>query len=116
MTLSLPAGVTMSTTCASAVGSSLTAGSALGAKPLEPFAPSSETAISASAEPTPTVSPTAAWSLTIVPDTGVGTSASILSVEISTSVSLASIRSPSCLCHSRMVPSTTESPIAGITT
>ena len=48
------------------------------------------------------------------PSPGAGTSASTLSVEISTIVSSASIASPSCLCHSRIVPSVTDSPIAGI--
>ena len=46
-------------------------------------------------------------------DAGEGTSASTLSVEISTSVSSASMWSPSDLCHSRTVPSVTDSPIAG---
>ncbi len=45
-----------------------------------------------------------------------GTSASTLSVEISTIVSSAATMSPSALCHSRTVPSATESPMAGITT
>ena len=63
-----------------------------------------------------TVSPSAAWILTTVPATGAGTSASTLSVEISTSVSSAETGSPSALCHSRTVPSVTESPIAGMTT
>ena len=47
---------------------------------------------------------------------GAGTSASTLSVEISTRVSSSVTSSPSCLCHSRMVPSETDSPIAGMTT
>src|SRR5581483_2285898 len=72
--------------------------------------------ISASTAPTVTVSPSAAWILTSVPATGAGTSASTLSVEISTRGSSAATLSPSCLCHSRTVPSDTESPIAGITT
>src|SRR5262249_41609559 len=71
---------------------------------------------SASKAPTETVSPSAAWILTIVPAAGEGTSASTLSVEISTSVSSAATVSPSCLCHSSTVPSVTESPIAGMTT
>ncbi len=79
----------------------------------EPFSPG---AISASTLPTPTVSPSAAWILTTVPETGAGTSASTLSVEISTSVSSSETSSPSCLCHSRMEPSETESPIGGMTT
>ena len=72
--------------------------------------------ISASTSPTLTVSPSAKKSLTIVPLTLAGTSASTLSVEISTSVSSAVTESPSCLCHSRIVPSVTDSPIAGIVT
>jgi len=53
---------------------------------------------------------------TIVPATGEGTSASTLSVEISTSVSSTATLSPSCLCHSRTTPSVTDSPIAGMVT
>ena len=60
--------------------------------------------------------PRSAWTLTTVPVAGEGTSASTLSVEISTIVSSSETESPSCLCHSRMVPSETESPIAGMTT
>ncbi len=63
-----------------------------------------------------TVSPSAACSFMTVPAIGAGTSASTLSVEISTSVSSAVTESPSALCHSRTVPSLTESPIAGMTT
>ena len=63
-----------------------------------------------------TVSPSAAWIFTTVPAAGAGTSASTLSVEISTRVSSSATVSPSCLCHSRMVPSETESPIAGMAT
>ena len=44
------------------------------------------------------------------------TSASTLSVEISTRVSSAETESPSALRHSSTVPSLTESPIAGMTT
>ena len=73
-------------------------------------------AISARTAPTSTVSPSATWIFTTVPEAGAGTSASTLSVEISTSVSSSAIVSPSCLCHSRMVPSETDSPIAGMTT
>ena len=51
-----------------------------------------------------------------MPSIGAGTSASTLSVEISTSVSSAATESPSALCHSSTVPSLTESPIAGMTT
>ena len=72
--------------------------------------------ISASTAPTATVSPSAARIFVTVPVVGAGTSASTLSVEISTRVSSAETSSPSCLCHSRTVPSVTESPICGITT
>ena len=51
-----------------------------------------------------------------MPVAGAGTSASTLSVEISTSVSSSSTLSPACLAHSRIVPSLTDSPIAGICT
>ena len=50
------------------------------------------------------------------PETGAGISASTLSVEISTSVSPSAISSPTFLCHSRTVPSWTDSPIWGRTT
>ena len=73
-------------------------------------------AISASTAPTATVSPSCAWIFTTRPPCGAGTSASTLSVETSTRVSSAATSSPSALCHSRMVPSVTESPIWGITT
>src|SRR5215213_4243419 len=73
-------------------------------------------AISARTAPTSTVSPSAKWIFTTVPEAGAGTSASTLSVEISTRVSSSAIVSPSCLCHSRMVPSETDSPIAGMAT
>ena len=52
-------------------------------------------------------------SSTTVPLAGAGTSASTLSVETSTRTSSASTGSPSCLCHSRTVPSVTDSPICG---
>src|SRR4051794_40265501 len=70
-------------------------------------------AISASTAPTWTVSPSAAWIFATVPLAGAGTSASTLSVETSTRTSSASTRSPSCLRHSRTVPSVTDSPIWG---
>src|SRR3954447_25850915 len=73
-------------------------------------------AISASTAPTWTVSPSAAWIFATVPLAGAGTSASTLSVETSTMTSSASTRSPSCLCHSRTVPSVTDSPIWGSVT
>ena len=101
---------------ASASGSSpLAAGSATGASGAAAAAGAApfSVAISASTAPTLTVSPSAAWILTTVPLAGEGTSASTLSVEISTRVSSASTESPSCLCHSRTVPSVTDSPICG---
>ena len=49
-----------------------------------------------------------------VPAAGAGTSASTLSVEISTSGSSASTRSPTCFSHSSTVPSVTDSPIWGM--
>ena len=96
----VPAGASPSSdTAASAVG---------GAAPL--------VVISARTAPTSTVSPSAAWIFVILPAAGAGTSASTLSVEISTIVSSAATASPSCLCHSRIVPSVTESPIWGMVT
>ena len=59
-------------------------------------------AISASTAPTWTVSPSAAWILTTVPLAGAGTSASTLSVEISTSVSSSGPgRLPACATPGR---------------
>ena len=72
-------------------------------------------AMRASTWPTVTVSPAWARISVIVPEAGAGTSASTLSVEISTIVSSASIESPTCLAHSSTTPSETDSPIAGIT-
>ena len=51
-----------------------------------------------------------------MPEPGLGTSVSTLSVEISSSDSSASIVSPSCLSHLVIVPSETETPIWGMTT
>jgi pyruvate dehydrogenase E2 component (dihydrolipoamide acetyltransferase) len=50
------------------------------------------------------------------PAAGEGTSVSTLSVEISSSVSSASIVSPTCFDHFVIVPSDTETPIWGMTT
>ena len=72
--------------------------------------------ISHSSWPTSTVSPSPARTFTTVPAVGEGTSASTLSVEISTRISSGSTGSPSFLCHSRTVPSVTDSPIAGMVT
>ena len=54
--------------------------------------------------------------LLTTPVPGLGTSVSTLSVEISSSVSSASIVSPSFLSHLTIVPSETETPICGMTT
>src|SRR6185437_10895001 len=86
------------------------AGPAAGAPP----DPSSPGAISASGEPTGTSSSTSASSAVIVPSIGAGTSASTLSVETSTTVSPSLTLSPSATCHSRTMPSVTDSPISGI--
>ncbi len=108
------AGIAISITVASPAGSSCSsAGSSACIAGLAPFSPG---AISASTLPTLTVSPSAAWIFTTVPAMGAGTSASTLSVEISTRVSSSATSSPSCLCHSRIEPSETESPIGGMTT
>src|SRR3954465_9257088 len=72
--------------------------------------------ISHSSWPTSIVSPSPAWIFTTVPAVGDGTSAATLSVEISTRTSSRSTGSPSFLCHSRTVPSVTDSPIAGMVT
>src|SRR4051812_44716843 len=72
--------------------------------------------ISHSSWPTSIVSPSPAWIFTTVPAVGDGTSASTLSVEISTRTSSRSTGSPSFLCHSRTVPSVTDSPMAGMAT
>ncbi len=117
VTDSPPAGVVMSMI---SPGASMTAASAdaplpLPSLPLDGDPPPSPApaAISASTEPTCTVSPSAKWIATMVPLAGAGTSASTLSVETSTRISSASMVSPTCLCHSRMVPSVTDSPMAG---
>src|SRR4051794_31975100 len=49
----------------------------------------------------------------MTPLAGAGTSVSTLSVETSTTPSSASTVSPTCLSHSRIVPSVTDSPIWG---
>jgi hypothetical protein len=111
-----PSGAGAASTGAAPSSASAAAVSGMVAAPLPSAAAAPSSAISASSAPTCTVSPSAAWTLTTVPDAGEGTSASTLSVEISTIVSSSVTESPSCLCHSRMVPSETESPIAGMTT
>ena len=70
----------------------------------------------ASTVPTSTVSPSVTRISVTSPDAGDGTSVSTLSVEISSSVSSASTRSPTSLSHLVIVPSETETPICGITT
>ncbi len=78
--------------------------------------PPSPSVISAITWPTFTVSPSSARIFVTVPVAGDGTSASTLSVEISTIVSSTLMGSPSDRCHSRIVPSVTDSPISGMTT
>jgi len=72
--------------------------------------------IRASTVPTTTVSPSWTRISETTPDAGDGTSVSTLSVEISSSVSSASIVSPTFFDHFVTVPSETETPICGITT
>src|SRR5829696_5421693 len=69
----------------------------------------------ASTCPASTVSPADTKVSSRVPAAGAGTSASTLSVEISTTVSSAATGSPGAFSHSRTVPSDTDSPIWGIT-
>ena len=68
----------------------------------------------ASTWPTSTVSSGWARIFVTTPSDGAGTSASILSVETSTTVSPSATSWPSATCHSRIVPSVTDSPIWGI--
>ena len=63
--------------------------------------------------PRPRSRPASASSSTTVPDTGAGSAASILSVDISARSSPSETWSPALTSHSRRVPSTTESPISG---
>ena len=65
--------------------------------------------------PTVTVSPSSARISVIVPAVGAGSSMSTLSVEISTTAWPSSTASPTLTDHSRMVPSVTDSPPAGVT-
>jgi hypothetical protein len=106
-----PSGVSTAGSCPAGRGAAV--GCGVGAA--EGLAPS-PAATRAITWPTFTVSPAWARISATVPETGAGTSASTLSVEISTSVSSASTASPGCLAHSRITPSDTDSPIAGITT
>jgi hypothetical protein len=66
--------------------------------------------------PTETVCSSSARISTRRPAAGEGTSVSILSVEISHSVSSASTQSPTRLCQATIVPSATDTPICGIVT
>ena len=70
----------------------------------------------ASTVPTSTVCPSWTRISETTPDAGDGTSVSTLSVEISSSVSSASIVSPTPFIHLVIVPSETETPICGMTT
>ena len=87
-----------------------------GSEGVAPSEPSSSTEMRAITCPTVTVSPSATSSSLTVPVAGEGSSTSTLSVEISTIVSSCLIRSPTLTCHSRIVPSVTDSPAAGVTT
>ena len=78
--------------------------------------PASPEVITAMRVPTSTVSPSATRISETMPLPGDGTSVSTLSVEISTIVSSASTRSPTCFRQRVIVPSDTLTPIWGITT
>ena len=106
------AGAASGVSSARASGSGASAGSA-GAPAAASPPPVSITAIRVL---TGTVSPSLARISRTTPVAGAGTSVSTLSVEISTIVSSASIRSPTCFAQRVMVPSDTLTPIWGITT
>ena len=72
--------------------------------------------MTASLVPTSTVSPSWTRICVSVPEAGLGTSVSTLSVEISSRDSSASTCSPSCFSHLVIVPSETDTPICGMTT
>ena len=72
--------------------------------------------MTASFVPTSTVSPSCTRICVSVPEAGLGTSVSTLSVEISSSDSSAATSSPSCFSHLVTVPSETDTPICGMTT
>src|SRR5579884_1435140 len=91
---------------AGAGGSGSAAGASAAAEP--PICPSFV--------PTSTVSPSWTRICVSVPEAGLGTSVSTLSVEISSSGSSASTCSPSCFSQRVSVPSETDTPICGITT
>jgi hypothetical protein len=76
-------------------------------------APLPPAAMVASVAPTVTVSPSWATIASSVPAAGEGTSTSTLSVVTSTNDSPSVTLSPTALSHREMVPSVTDSPIAG---
>ncbi len=80
---------------------------------VEPLSAASPGSIRRSTAPTGTLWSASTRSSATVPATGEGTSASTLSVEISTSSSSTATVSPTLTRHSRTVPSATESPISG---
>ncbi len=77
---------------------------------------STPTASSANGSPIGTESPTSATILARTPAAGATTSVSTLSVAISQRTSSAATSSPTALCHSTTVPSSTETPMWGIGT
>ena len=89
----------------SSCGASAAGASSAGASPSSPMM--------ARTSPTSMVSSSLARISSRVPATGEGTSVSTLSVEISTSASSTSTRSPTLLSHCETVPSVTLSPSAG---
>ena len=76
----------------------------------EEFSPSN----SSNGEPTSTVSPSSTNNAETVPEKGLGTSVSTLSVEISNIGSSSFIESPTFTSHRSIVPSVTVSPSCGI--
>src|SRR5256714_11244310 len=84
--------------------------------PFDSVAAAAPVSILASTVPTSTVVPTSTSISATRPLAGDGTSVSTLSVEISTTISSASTRSPGCFRHSTTVPSATDTPIWGIVT
>ena len=99
----------------SAAGAAAAAAAGAAPSPSDvPPAGAAPAVISARGWPTATTSSGWTRSLVIVPLAGAGTSASTLSVETSMTVSPSATASPSALCHSRTVPSVTDSPISGM--
>ena len=103
-----------SETAADSAAACAVAGS--GTSSVDEVAPPPSPPITASFVPTSTVAPSCTRICVSVPEPGLGTSVSTLSVEISSSGSSASTCSPSCLSHLVIVPSETDTPICGITT